>query len=259
MGNERKVEMELDLQKLLQAYLRKWWIILSCAIVVAVLMWYYSVNFITPLYQAKVTVYVNNVRRDQQVESVTTTQIAASQRLVNTYINIIKSDTVMEDVAVKSGLNMTANQIRGVMTATQVDDTELFDVIITHKSPKTAAQIANAIAEVAPGKIEAIVEGSSTKIIDYAKVPTAPSSPNIRNNCLIGALAGCIIALLYVMLRFLLDVRIKGEEDLTSLFDVPVLAQIPSFINDNSKRRNGYSRDKYGYHSNTESESKGAR
>ena len=32
------------------------------------------------------------------------------------------------------------------------------------------------------------------------------------------------------MILFLLDVRIKDEEELTALFDLPVLGQIPEFV-----------------------------
>ena len=42
--------------------------------------------------------------------------------------------------------------------------------------------------------------------------------------------------------------RIKDEEDLSMLFEMPVLAQIPAFVPANIKRRGGYSKSKYGYH-----------
>ena len=48
--------LEIDLQKLLMAYLRKWWLILLCGLVVAGGALLYTVKFITPLYQANVSV-----------------------------------------------------------------------------------------------------------------------------------------------------------------------------------------------------------
>jgi capsular polysaccharide biosynthesis protein len=97
---------------------------------------------------------------------------------------------------------------------------------------------------VAPDEIANFLEGSSTKIIDYAKVPSYPSSPNLKQNCLLGALAGILIAVIYVTLRVLLDVRIKTDEDLTAMFDVPVLGQIPDF-NVVQKKRKGYGQNGY--------------
>lgn len=243
MGTEHRDAMEIDLQKLLIAFLHKWYVILICTLLAGLAAFYITANLITPMYKADVTVYVNNVRSGLEVESISSTNLSTSQKLVNTYINIIESDTVLEKVAEASEMDINAAEIRSVMTAEQVDDTELFTVSITHPSPILAAQLANAVAEVAPGEIESFVEGSSTKIIDYAKVPTSPDSPSVSRNTILGALVGCVIAVLYLTIRFLLDVRIKEEDDLTMLFDLPVLAQIPSFVHENSKRRG------YGYES----------
>ncbi len=248
MINERKVEMELDLQKLLQAYLHKWWLIVVSAIVCAALIGVYTINFITPMYRATITVYVNNVRNDQDIQYISGSNLAASQPLVNTYINIIKCDSVLSKVADASRAKIAPEDIKRIMSTAQVDDTELFNVTITHPEPKMAARIANAVAEVAPKEIESIVEGSSTKIIDYAKIPKSPSSPDLGKNCILGILAGALLALAYITVRFLLDVRIKDEEDLSMLFEMPVLAQIPAFVSPSAKRRNGYGKGKYIYH-----------
>lgn len=248
MMNEKREGMEIDLQKLLLTFLRRWWIIVIAAVLAGVITYYYTDNFVTPMYQAKVTIYVNNIKSGQQLDSISSSNLSTSQRLVHTYVNIIKSDTVLEKVAEASNLDLTAAKIRSRMSASQVEDTEMFNVIITHPDPALAAQIANAVAEVAPGEIENFVEGSSTKIVDYAKVPVTPSSPNVQRNCMVGVLVGIVLALAYITVIFLLDVRIKDEEDLNVLFELPVLAQIPAFIPEGSKRgRSGYDKSTYGY------------
>ena len=245
MINENRDGLEIDLQKLLMAYLSKWWQILASAGAAALAALIFTMNFITPMYQAKITVYVNNLSSDQVVEYITNTNLATAQRLVNTYVNIIQSDTVLEKVAQASGMDLTADDIRRMMSAAQVDGTELFDVVVTHPDPEQAAQLANAIAEVAPGEIAQFVEGSSTKIIDYAKVPQSPSSPSLSRNFVLGGLLGGVAAVAYLTLRFLLDVRIKDEEDLNALFEIPVLAQIPAFVPEGGKRSGAYGKNPY--------------
>lgn len=252
--DERTEMLEIDLQKLLMAYLRKWWLILLCGVLVAVGAFIYTTKFVTPLYRASVTIYVNNSRSNQQIDYVSGSNLAASQQLVSTYSNIIKSDTVLEKVVEKSNLNYSADQLRKIMSAAQVDKTELFNVYIVHPDPEMAADIANAVAAVAPGEIEKIVEGSSTKIIDYAKVPTEQYSPNPRKNTIVGGLIGCFLAVAYLTLVFLLDVRIKDYEDLTSLFDLPVLGQIP-----NMQTVSASSHKKYGYETEPVTSGKGGK
>lgn len=246
--NESRDVLEIDLWKLLLLYLRRWRLIVLCGLAAAVVALVYTANFITPLYRASVTVYVNSVKANQQVDYISASNLATSQQLVNTYVNIIRSDTVLEKVVENAGLGYTAADIRGMMTAAQVDETELFTVYISHPDPEMAAKIANAVANVAPGEIEGFVEGSSTKIIDYAKVPTSRYTPSYRKNTLLGGIVGVFLALLYVTLLYLLDVRIKSEEDLTQLFDLPMLGQIPAF-EENDRTKVEYSGQKPGEHS----------
>ena len=246
MINETKETMEIDLFKLLMAYLSKWWLIAVCVLAGTLLAGYFSINYITPMYRANVTIYVNNVRNGEQVNYITSSNLETAQRLVNTYIKIIKSDTVLEKVAKATGLSISAGEIRAAMQASQDGDTELLKVAVAHADPAMATRIANTIAQVAPGEIERFVEGSSTKVIDYAKVPEEPASPNIRKNSLMGGLCGCVLALMFLTVRFLMDVRIKDEDDLAVLFAIPVLGQIPDFDSVKAKHKSGYG---YGYES----------
>jgi capsular polysaccharide biosynthesis protein len=125
------------------------------------------------------------------------------------------------------------------MSASQVDETEMFNVYIADADPEMAAVIANAVAVEAPAQIEEFVEGSSTKIVDYAKVPTEPYSPSLTHNVGVGAAAGIAAALAYLTLHFLLDVRIKDEQELEQLLELPILGRVPSFDHMDKKQK-GY-------------------
>lgn len=237
MVERKKKDVEIDLIKLLLLYLHKWWLILLCAMVGGAVMFFYTANFVTPMYQAGVTIYVNNIESGQQIDYISGSNLTASQQLVSTYINIIRSDTVLEKVAESAGLDISAQYIRSIMSASQVGETELFDVYISHPDPEMAAFIANAVAEVAPGEIENFVEGSSTKIVDYAKVPAVPYTPSYQKNVALGVVAGVILVVAILTVRDLLDVRIKREEDLMELSDLPVLGRIPLFVTGKRQRR----------------------
>ncbi len=220
-------ENKVDLQELLFSYLHHWWVIALCVLAFVGLAMAYTNLFVTPLYRASVTIYVNNSVGSSNVEYITGSDLTVSQKLVSTYVNIIKSDTVLQKVSDEKELPYSASQLRRMITASQVDSTEIFDVFVTNPDAKMAATIANAIAEVAPGEIANFVEGSSTKIIDYAKVPGAPYSPNYTKNALSGSLMGFVIAVIFLTVRFLLDVHVNDAEDLERMFEYPVLGQIP--------------------------------
>ena len=237
-------ETQIDLLELLMVYLKKWWIIVLCGIAAGAVALLYTVTQVTPLYQAGVSVYVNNIRSGEYIEYVSGSDLSTSKMLVNTYVNIISSNTVLEKVIEDAGLTCTVDELRDMLSASQVDDTEIFQVYITHPDPNEAARIANAVANIAPSQIENFVEGSSCKIIDYAAVPNERVSPSYSRNTLLGGVIGCILAIAVLTVRHLMDVRLKTEEDLEQFFELPVLGQIPSFSQGGQRRdRQGYNAD----------------
>lgn len=241
--NEKNKEKDdvIDLQELLMVYLRKWWLILVCGLLVAVAALVYTAGFVTPMYQASVSIYVNNVRNSQPMDNVSTGNLDASRRLVDTYINIAKSDRVMKKVSETLGGEYSVGELKKMFSASQVGETEIFEIIISSPDPSEAMRVANTMALVAPEEISNLIEGSSTRVIDYAKVPEAPYTPNYQKNILLGAVVGCVLALAYLTLAHLLDVRIKDSEDLSNRFDLPVLGQVPDFQAVGSgKKRHGY-------------------
>ncbi|MCR5843909.1 MAG: hypothetical protein K6G66_08125 [Oscillospiraceae bacterium] len=243
--NNRNDVIEIDLLKLISVYLRHWWLIVLCGVVLAAGAWLFSTRFITPMYRASVTIYVNNSSGTERVDYISSGNLSVAQQLVSTYVNIIQSDTVLEKVISAANLNCTAEELWRIMSTQQLSKTEMFKVYISHPEPERAAYIANAVAEVAPGAIEEIVEGSSTKIIDYAKTPQKPYTPNVKKNTLVGGAIGVLLALIYLTIFYLLDVRIKNEEDLSAIADYPVLGMIPEFSQVGAHNgRYGYS---YGY------------
>ena len=84
-------------------------------------------------------------------------------------------------------------------------------------------------AAVAPSEIANILSGSTTKVVDRAKVPTSPYTPNRSRNAMLGATVGAVAAVFYIVVITMMDVRIKSEEDLTAITSLPILGVIPEF------------------------------
>lgn len=228
--------MELDIKEFAKLLWKRAWIILLCAIIVASGMLAYTKAFVTPMYKAEAMIYVNN-NSNRNNGALSSSDLAVALRLVGTYMNILKSDSVLEEVAGKPGVNLTAKQIRGMMTVEPVEETEMFYVSITSSDPEMSADIVNEIARVAPEKIAAIIEGSSAKVIDYARVPTEQTSPSYVKNGVIGAVVGIVFAVAGIAVYMLLDTRVKREEDLMRMYAIPVLGRIPEM--NKSKTKHG--------------------
>lgn len=223
--------VEIDLRGLFKVLLKRAWIIVLCAVILGSAVLVYTVNFVAPQYKASVTIYVNN-NSSKDTSYISSSDLAVALRLVTTYVNIIQSNTVLDKVIAETNLALTTDQVRSMISAEVVGETEMFKVTVTTPYPQMSMDLANAIAAVAPDEIAEIIEGSSAKIIDYARLPKSSSSPNYVTNTVLGAVAGAVIAIVAVVLQNLLDVRIKNEEDLEKICSVPVLGVIPDLAND---------------------------
>lgn len=226
---------ELDLRGIFSALVRKWWLIVLCAVFIGAAAYVYTAFFVTPLYKSSVSIYVNNTNTGQNLPGMSSSDLATSQKLVNTYVSILKSDRILDKVAEQIGDNMTADKIRSMLTAEVDEETVLFKVSISHADPEQACKIANAIAEIAPKEIPLIVDGTSAQPVDYAKVATAPYTPNRMKNALLGAAAGALLIVIIVVLQVMMDVHVTSEADLRELSEAPVLGVIPDYGMDYKK------------------------
>ena len=232
--------MEINLPELIKLLIRKIWIVLLAASICCGAALLYTVNFVSPQYQASVTMYVNN-KSNQEGNAITSNDLTVATKLVNTYINIIKSDRVLDKVVAEVGTNFQSGKLRKMISAESLNGTEMFRVTVTAEEPKLSAELANAIADVAPAEISQIIQGSSAEIVDYAKAPTTRSGPNYSMVGVLGFVVGTLLAVSAIILAHALDVRVKSEEDLTDICSVPVLGTIPDvleIVKKSQKQRN---------------------
>ena len=154
----RNDSMEIDLVKLFKVYWRNILIIILCGLIGVGLSVAYTRLFITPTYRADISLYVNNTKNSENSESVSSGNLSASQQLVKTYMNIVSSRSFLTSVADRVGDEaVTAQSLAKKVSSAQVGSTEMFRIFVTDTSPERAKQIADTIAQIAPGEIEKIV------------------------------------------------------------------------------------------------------
>ena len=240
-NNEKMSGIDIDLQGLLRAYLHKWWIILICLVLGAAIAFGITYQFVTPMYQARISIYVNNNKSGEDKEYLSSADLSASQRLVNTYVSIAKSERVLEKISENLNGEYSVSWLNRAISASQLNDTEIFCIYVLHEDPAEAARIANTAADVAPGEIAQIIEGTSAEVVDTAKVPASRYSPSYKRMALLGGALGVFLSVVFLTLHYLSDTRIKDENDLTTLYPLPVLGRIPNFDIASSASSYGYS------------------
>ena len=247
VNNKKKedFEIEVDLQRLLTTLLNRTWLIALVAVFCAVVTFVGTLLFVTPLYKSTAMFYVNNSSidvGDVSISSITTGDLSASKNLVNSYIVILKTRKTLKEVIDYADVDLTYSQLRNMISASSVDNTEIFQVVVTSDDPYEAKKIADAIAYLLPKRITSIIEGTSAKVVDPAVVPGAPSSPNYTKNAMLGFLVGAAASVFVITLWVIVDTTIRKEEDIAQCCTYPVLAAVPDLEAKTKGSYYGYSR-----------------
>ncbi|WKY46457.1 Wzz/FepE/Etk N-terminal domain-containing protein [Eubacteriaceae bacterium ES3] len=236
-NTEQNDELEIDLLKLIKALWHKAWLLVLVSFIFGGGALAYTYLYVDPLYESSAQMYVNNngLSFDTSALSISSTDITASKSLVDTYMVILKSRQMLNEVIADAQLDLTYDELVEMITAASVDSTEVFEILVTDTDPYRAELIANTIAEDLPERISSIVEGSSARIVDYAVVPAAKSSPNLFKYTLMGALVGFVLSAGLIIIIELSDTTIREEDYLvTNYTDIPLLAIIPDMDRDDS-------------------------
>lgn len=234
--------IEIDLVRLLSALWRHFWIILLSMVIFGAAGFGYANYLITPLYQSDVQMYVNNADISVGSTSIKFSQgdLLAAQGLVDTYIVILNSRPMLNDVIDELELPYSYEQLKGMIDAEAVNGTEVFQITVTDANRKEAKEIANKIAELLPEHISAVVDGSSVRVVQYAVLAGGPCSPNVVKYLCLGIALGFLLSAGIIVLRVLLDKRVHDPEDLAKRYDIPVIAVIPDLEKKGSSKYGQY-------------------
>ena len=147
--------------------------------------------------------------------------------LVKDYKEIITSNDVLSEVIKDEKLNMTEAELAKMISVDIPTDTRLISISVKAKTGQDAQVLANKVREVASKKIKNVTKVDDVTTLGEAKLPSSPSSPNIKRNVLLGAILGGFVAIVAVLVREVLDDRIRRPEDVEDVLGMTLLGIIP--------------------------------
>ncbi len=217
----------IDLLEVLEVVRQHVLIIVLVTVLAAAAGFGVSRFLLVPQYEASALMIVNT--RQDATANVTSDQITSATKLVSTYSIIIKSDTVLQQVINNLGLTLTYEQLHERVSVSAVDDTQVMKITVQSDNPEWARQVCEQITAISPDVILESVEAGSVKLISQASVDPDPVSPNVMRNTAVAALLGLVVSVGIVILREMLDNRIKTEDDVRKYLDLPVVGVIPNY------------------------------
>lgn len=225
MNTTETPSMEIDVLTLLKKLWMKKFLILFMALFFGTLALLGSIFLIKPSYSASTRIYVIN---QQNAENITATDLQAGSFLVNDYKEIITSRDVMKDVIATNSLSLSPDALSKMISVTIPADTRVISITVTNHDPQQAKDLANSIREVASEKIKSVTKVQDVTPLEKAQLPSKPSSPNIKRNTMIGMVIGGLFTMVIIVIKEVLDDRVKRPEDVEEVLGMTLLGIVPN-------------------------------
>ena len=219
--------MEIDVFHLFKILWKRKILIALVAIVAGALAFAYSAFVVKPEFTSTTRIYVVN-RNQGDKPGLTNQDLQAGSYLVKDYREIILSQDVLEKVTSNLKLDLSPKALASKVKVTVPVDTRIVSISVNDRVPEEASRIANSLREVAAEKIISITRVSDVTTLEEARPATAPSSPNIRKNTIIGLLGGTVFTVIAVLIVELVDTRVKRPEDIEDVMQIALLGVVPN-------------------------------
>lgn len=211
------------------------------ALILIVTMWVvvigivYTFVVVTPKYTANTSLIVQ-----VDVESTGTNEqsaIVIANNLIGTYREFIVSNKILEsvqnDIPELSGVSLGA--IRNSISVSTTNQILIIHISVVNQSPELAQKIANKLVENSikianDEESPYVLLQNKLKVLDEAKLPASPSSPNKTLNVIISVLLGGIVSLGIVFIKEFFNNKFKSVEEMERHLNIKVIAAVPGTI-----------------------------
>jgi capsular exopolysaccharide synthesis family protein len=203
---------------------RRKWLILAVVLAFAVATAIVSKS-LPKVYESTATLWITQDAAAQSFDAV-----QAGQVLARTYGNVADSKNLASTVANDLPFEATGGGVLQKVSFEPIAETQLLKITAEDREPARAQLIANVYAatliEYAGSRLSDATD-STISLADRASFPSQAARPKPTFYTIVGAIFGLLLGVGLAYLAELLDRRVRSEEDLQVLTNVPVLGRIP--------------------------------
>lgn len=219
----RDDEIEIDLMELFHVFLKKAWLIIGAGIICAALAFVGTKMFITPMYESTSMIYM--LSKSNAITSAL--DISLGNQVTDDFMILAKSRPVVEKVIKDEKLELTYEEMVEKINVTNPANTQILEIAVQDEDPSVACELANAMAAATSDRVAEVMNTDKPNVVEEAIVSDEPVSPSTLKNTVLGGMVGVILVMGIIFVNYMLDDRIKTEEDITKYLELNTLASIP--------------------------------
>jgi Capsular polysaccharide biosynthesis protein len=220
-------DVSLNLRDLLYVLKKRFKFILAVTIGSTLISGVFTFSVIKPTYEAKTTIVIGKADGGKDDKSqYNYNDIMMFQKLVKTYSEIGKSESVAENASAKLG-NISPEQIQKALTVTPQADTQIVELKVESNNPEKAYLMMNAVSNSFIQESKRIYPLGNIQVMDGAKIPQKPIKPNKLLNIFAAFVIGLMVSVGISFVLEYMDSTIKTEDDINKYLGLPVIGIVP--------------------------------
>lgn len=220
--------------------------IVLAAVIVVALVFVYGTIVLTPKYSSTSTLYI--LKQENSNDYVyTQSDFTLALNVVNDCTYMVKSHEVLDSVINKLDLDMSYKSLYNDITINNPDNTRILEVTVETVNAELSKQIVDEVCCTAADNINKAMGVDQVNVYSKGTIGANPSNSIGMTTFVLTAIATAIVVYIIYFIAFVVDDKIKTEEDVEKYLGLSVLGDIPN--SNASKRKDG----KYGYYYNDSS------
>ena len=145
------------------------------------------------------------------------------------FCNVIYLPMLIRNYVVIDELNLdtTYEALVEQITVTNPSGSQILEIAVLDPDPQMACDISNAMSDTTAERVAEVMITDKPSTVDDAVVPKYPATPNTLKNTAIAGVIGMLLVMAVLLVNYLLDDRLKTEEDVMKYLELNTLASIP--------------------------------
>lgn len=222
--DNRDSTVTIYLSDLWDVFVRRMVLIILAALICVAGEYLYATKIVKPLYNSTSTLYV--LRQDESGDY-SSTDFSLALNLVNDCTYMLKSHAVLDEVIEELELDMSYKALSDSISTRNPDNSRILEVSVKTGDPELSKKIVDKLCTIGAEKISDVMRMDQVTVLERGTLEQNPSNRvGMMRYIMFGAL-GAVLCYLAFVVAFVLDDKIKTEEDVKRYLQLSVLGEIP--------------------------------
>lgn len=232
-------EENINISEIFEALKKRYKLIIGITLAFTIIAAVLSFFVIKPKYEITTKLFIGKEINQSQKQQYDSNDVMMYQKLLTTYAEVIQTDDLIQRGLNKGHINLEVKDIKSGLKVTPRADTQILEISYTGTDKLQGVNIVKDITDEFVKESKKLIPNGNIQVIEQAKMPENPVSPNKKLNILIAFVLGIMVSVGLSLLLEFMDNTYKSKEDVENYLDIPVIGVIPEFDEENVAKRRG--------------------